>query len=47
MKKAQYKKISRHTVIQYHWIDYYKNEKRNTNKITRQALKKELRNYEC
>lgn len=38
MKKSTYKKMNTHCVIQYHWT---KKNKRYTNKITRQALKKE------
>lgn len=38
MKKSTYKKVTTHCAVQYHWV---KKNKRHTNKVTRQAYKKE------
>lgn len=41
MKKAQYKRATTHTANQYFWGA---KNKRYTNKVTRQAIKKEVEN---
>lgn len=41
MKKSSYKKVNTHCATQYSWV---KKNKRYTNKVTRQAYKKEVKN---
>ena len=41
MKKSNYKKVNTHCATQYSWV---KKNKRYTNKVTRQAYKKEVKN---